>query len=291
MGKAGGEAMGPFTLTLTVTATPSFSSRRWQAPTRQCRSLRYGGALEPYPLPLELDQLTVALRHAAAFALLAPIPPHPIPTQPPPPPPHHCHPPTRLRSTHGCASALQVRAIANVAFDPEQAKVVFAAGAVASVVSLLSSGSVRVQLQALCALRNLTADAPAAFDVVAHGAIAQLVTLLCSDSQQVQVQAVWVVGALALHEEANLQLVSAGVLPLLEALKYSTDTEARDAASQALGNLARVLTPNSRRVIEQDTVQLDRGGRAGGRNRRQSPLARAANATSVVWTSPLAGES
>ena len=178
-----------------------------------------------------------------------------------------------------------------MAFDPEQAKVVFAAGAVASVVSLLSSGSVRVQLQALCALRNLTADAPAAFDVVAHGAIAQLVTLLCSDSQQVQVQAVWVVGALALHEEANLQLVSAGVLPLLEALKYSTDTEARDAASQALGNLARVLTPNSRRVIEQDTVQLDRGGRAGGRNRRQSPLARAANATSVVWTSPLAGES
>ena len=40
----------------------------------------------------------------------------------------------------------QVRAIANVAFDPEQAKVVFAAGAVASVVSLLASSSVRVQL-------------------------------------------------------------------------------------------------------------------------------------------------
>ena len=55
-------------------------------------------------------------------------------------------------------------------------------------------------------------------------------------------------------------------------------------------HLARVLTPNSRRIIEQDTVQLDRAGRAGGR-RRQSPLARAANATSVVWTSPLAGES
>jgi len=84
--------------------------------------------------------------------------------------------------------------------------------------------------------------------------------------------------------------VSAGVLPLLERLKYSPDTEARDAAGQALGNLARVLTPNSRRIIEQDTVQLDRAGRAGGR-RRQSPLARAANATSVVWTSPLAGES
>ena len=73
-------------------------------------------------------------------------------------------------------------------------------------------------------------------------------------------------------------------------IKYSPDTEARDAAGQALGNLARVLTPNSRRIIEQDTVQLDRAGRAGGR-RRQSPLARAANATSVVWTSPLAGES
>ena len=288
MRNGGGEAVGPSIRTRTRirSLTLSFSSLRWQAPTRQCRSLRCGGALEPRPLPLELDQLTVA--HSAAFALLAA---QPAPTPPPPPPPHHCHTPARPRSIQGCASALQVRAIANVAFDPEQAKVVFAAGAVASVVSLLSSSSVRVQLQALCALRNLTADAPAAFDVVAHGAIAQLVTLLCSDSQQVQVQAVWVVGALALHEEANLQLVSAGVLPLLEALKYSTDTEARDAASQALGNLARVLTPNSRRVIEQDTVQLDRGGRAGGRNRRQSPLARAANATSVVWTSPLAGES
>ena len=115
--------------------------------------------------------------------------PHPTPTLLPPTPPHpHPHhpitatPPARLRSTHGCASAPQVRAIANVAFDPEQAKVVFAAGAVASVVSLLSSSSVRVQLQALCALRNLTADAPAAFDVVEHGAIAHLVTLLCSDS-------------------------------------------------------------------------------------------------------------
>ena len=32
--------------------------------------------------------------------------------------------------------------------EPEQAKAVFAAGAVASVVTLLSSGSVRVQLQA-----------------------------------------------------------------------------------------------------------------------------------------------
>mmetsp|Transcript_589 Transcript_589/g.1194 ORF Transcript_589/g.1194 Transcript_589/m.1194 type:complete len:401 (+) Transcript_589:77-1279(+) len=178
-----------------------------------------------------------------------------------------------------------VRAIANVAFDPEQAKVVFAAGAVCQVVGLLESNSVRVQLQALCALRNLTADAPAAFEVVAHGAIAQLVPLLHSASQQVQVQAVWVIGALALHEEANLQLVSAGVLPLLDALKHSTDAEAQQAASQALGNLARVLTPNSRRVIEQDTLQLDRGGRPGGRaNRRQSPLARA------VWTSPLTAE-
>jgi len=80
------------------------------------------------------------------------------------------------------------------------------------------------------------------------------------------------------------------VLPQLEALKYSPDTEARDAAGQALGNLARVLTPNSRRIVELDIGQLDRAGRAGGR-RRQSPLARAASATSVVWTSPLDGAS
>ena len=90
MGKAGGEAMGPFTLTLTVTATPSFSSRRWQAPTRQCRSLRCGGALEPRPLPFELDQLTIA--HSAAFALLAAQPTptllHPTPTTATPSLPH-----------------------------------------------------------------------------------------------------------------------------------------------------------------------------------------------------------
>ena len=196
------------------------------------------------------------------------------------------------RRIDAATSALRVRAIGNVAFNPEQAKAVSAASAVASVVTWLSSSKARVQLQTLCAMRNLAVDAPADFEVVAHGAIAQLVQLLCSESQQVQVQAAWVIGALALHEGANLQLMSAGVLLLLEALKYSTDIEARDAASQALGNLARVLTPNSRRVIEQDTAQLDRGGRAGGRrgNRRQSPLARAANATSVVWTSPLAGE-
>ena len=109
-----------------------------------------------------------------------------------------------------------------------------------------------------------------------------------------QVQAVWVIGALALHEQANMQLVQNGVLPLLEALKYSSDPEAKDAASQALGNLARVLTPNSRRVIQQDTVQLDRGGRAlGGRGgtRRQSPLANTSNSTSVVWKSPLGASS
>ena len=45
-----------------------------------------------------------------------------------------------------------------------------------------------------------------------------------------------------------------------------------------------MLTPNSRRIIEQDTVQLDRAGRAGGR-RRQS-RSRGQPATSVVWTLP-----
>lgn len=187
-----------------------------------------------------------------------------------------------------------VRAVANVAFDPEQAKAVFATGAVGSIVALLGSPASRVQLQALCALRNLTADPPAAHEVVSHGAIPPLARLLCSDSPQVQVQAVWVIGALALHEQANMQLVQNGVLPLLEALKYSSDPEAKDAASQALGNLARVLTPNSRRVIQQDTVQLDRGGRAlGGRGgtRRQSPLANTSNSTSVVWKSPLGASS
>ena len=49
-GRGGGEAVGPSALTLTLTLTPSFSSYRWQAPTRQCRSLRCGGALEPRPL-------------------------------------------------------------------------------------------------------------------------------------------------------------------------------------------------------------------------------------------------
>jgi len=214
--------------------------------------------------------------------------------------------PLLLQQVSGPDDALQesaVRAIANVAFDPEQAKAVFATGAVGSVVGLLASPSVRVQLQALCALRNLTADPPAALEVVSHGAIPPLATLLRSESEQVQVQAVWVIGALAMHEGANLQLVSAGVLPVLEELKYSSDPEAKDAASQALGNLARILTPNSRRVIQQDTLQLDRGGRAlgmgGGKPRRQSPLANGANASvawkspkaSAVWKSPLGGTS
>lgn len=182
-----------------------------------------------------------------------------------------------------------VRALANVAFDPEQAKAVFATGAVAPIVELLGGGSTRVELQALCALRNLTADPPAALAVVQHGALPKLTTLLRSTAAPVQLQATWVVGALALQEEANLLLVQAGVLPLLEAVKRtSSDPEAKEAANQALGNLARVLTPNSRRVIQQDTMLVDRGGRQMGRKSRMpSPLANSAGAVSVVWKSPL----
>jgi len=53
----------------------------------------------------------------------------------------------QVASTDEAVQESAVRAIANVAFDPEQAQVVFAAGAVASVVGLLSSSSVRVQPQ------------------------------------------------------------------------------------------------------------------------------------------------
>lgn len=184
------------------------------------------------------------------------------------------------------------RALANIAFDAEHAKAVCATGGVGSVVELLQSNSSRVHMQALCALRNLTADALAAQSAVQGGAIAPLVQLLSSDAAAVQAQTAWVIGSLSstLQDSVNMQLVQAGVLPKLKALKYSSSAECRQAATHAMGNLAQVLTPNSRRVIEQGTVQLDRTGRPAGRrsSSRPSPLGDANNARSV-WRSPLGG--